>query len=102
MREEQFDKIASIEMAEHVGCANFVSPYLTSIRKMMARKDSKFLLQVCANGVDLGFYVQTCEVWDQITLLCVVYLHIETAVRGSRAVNEVFHLCRVRIWGGDS
>lgn len=42
----KFDKIASIEMAEHVGLANFVDPFLTSVHKMMAKKDSKFLLQV--------------------------------------------------------
>eukprot|EP00960_Hanusia_phi_P077710 768732-Hanusia_phi.AAC.4 len=43
---QKFDKIASIEMAEHVGIANFVDPFLVSVRKMLAKKDSKFLLQV--------------------------------------------------------
>lgn len=42
----KFDKISAIEMAEHVGCANFVSPFLTSVRQMMNDKDSKFMLQV--------------------------------------------------------
>ena len=42
----KFDKIASIEMAEHVGIVNFVDPYLTSVRKLMKSPDSSFLLQV--------------------------------------------------------
>lgn len=41
-----FDKIASIEMAEHVGLCNFVHPYLSSIRKHMKSPNSRFLLQV--------------------------------------------------------
>jgi cyclopropane fatty-acyl-phospholipid synthase-like methyltransferase len=41
-----FDKVTAIEMAEHVGCANFVNPFLVSIRKMMSSHDSKFMLQV--------------------------------------------------------
>ena len=44
--EMKFDKIASIEMAEHVGIANFVDPYLSSVRRLMKRPDSSFLLQV--------------------------------------------------------
>jgi len=44
--EIKFDKIASIEMAEHVGIANFVDPYLSSVRRLMKRPDSSFLLQV--------------------------------------------------------
>ena len=43
---QKFDKIASIEMAEHVGIANFVDPYLTTVRKLLKRPDSSFLLQV--------------------------------------------------------
>ena len=33
-------------MAEHVGIANFVDPYLVNVRKLMRSKDSKFLMQV--------------------------------------------------------
>jgi cyclopropane fatty-acyl-phospholipid synthase-like methyltransferase len=44
--DRKFDKITSIEMAEHVGIANFVDPYLTSVKNLMAKKDSKFLMQV--------------------------------------------------------
>ncbi len=44
---QKFDKIASIEMAEHVGIANFVDPYLKTVRNLMKRPDSSFLLQVC-------------------------------------------------------
>jgi len=43
---QQFDKIASIEMAEHVGIANFVDPYLKKVRRMLKNKDSLFLMQV--------------------------------------------------------
>jgi hypothetical protein len=43
---QKFDKIASIEMAEHVGIANFVDPYLKTVRNLMKRPDSSFLLQV--------------------------------------------------------
>lgn len=42
----KFDKIASIEMAEHVGVTNFVDPYLKTVRSLLAKKDSKFLIQV--------------------------------------------------------
>jgi cyclopropane fatty-acyl-phospholipid synthase-like methyltransferase len=45
-RDRKFDKIASIEMAEHVGIANFCDPFLCSVRKMLKRPDSSFLLQV--------------------------------------------------------
>merc|ERR1711871_913652 len=45
-KNRKFDKIASIEMAEHVGIKNFVDPYLKSVRELMARKDSMFLMQV--------------------------------------------------------
>ena len=34
-------------MAEHVGIANFVDPYLKTVRNLMKRPDSSFLLQVC-------------------------------------------------------
>lgn len=42
----KFDKISSIEMAEHVGLANFVDPYLKNVRRLMKNKDSMFLMQV--------------------------------------------------------
>jgi len=45
-KEMTFDKVTAIEMAEHVGCANFVNPFLVSIREMMSSQDSKFMLQV--------------------------------------------------------
>ena len=45
-KDRKFDKITSIEMAEHVGIGNFVDPYLTSVKNLMAKKDSKFLMQV--------------------------------------------------------
>lgn len=41
----KFNKIASIEMAEHVGLANFVDPYLTGVRRLMT-DDGLFLMQV--------------------------------------------------------
>jgi cyclopropane fatty-acyl-phospholipid synthase-like methyltransferase len=43
---QKFDKIASIEMAEHVGVKNFVDPYLLSVKNMLANKDSMFMMQV--------------------------------------------------------
>lgn len=60
---QKFDKIASIEMAEHVGIANFVDPYLTTVRKLLKRPDSSFLLQVSglrqgANWQVLGLRVK--------------------------------------------
>jgi len=45
-KEQKYDKIASIEMAEHVGIANFCDPYLSSVRRLLKRPDSSFLLQV--------------------------------------------------------
>ncbi len=42
----KFDKIASIEMAEHVGLANFVDPYLSNIRKRLDDNNGIFLMQV--------------------------------------------------------
>lgn len=44
--ETKFDKIASIEMAEHVGITNFINPYLKTVRRLMKNKDSTFLMQV--------------------------------------------------------
>jgi cyclopropane fatty-acyl-phospholipid synthase-like methyltransferase len=44
-RNRKFDKIASIEMAEHVGLANFVDPYLSGVRRLMT-DDGLFLMQV--------------------------------------------------------
>ena len=44
-KNRKFDKIASIEMAEHVGLANFVDPYLTGVRRLM-NDDGLFLMQV--------------------------------------------------------
>lgn len=43
---QQFDKIASIEMAEHVGLANFIDPYLKNVKRLLKNKDSLFLMQV--------------------------------------------------------
>jgi len=45
-QDQKFDKIASIEMAEHVGLANFVDPYLANVRRLLKNKDSMFLMQV--------------------------------------------------------
>ena len=45
-QDRKFDKIASIEMAEHVGIANFVDPYLSSVKALMKSKDSCFMMQV--------------------------------------------------------
>lgn len=44
-KNRKFNKIASIEMAEHVGLANFVDPYLTGVRRLM-EDDGLFLMQV--------------------------------------------------------
>lgn len=44
-KDRKFDKIASIEMAEHVGLANFVDPYLSGVRRLM-KDDGLFLMQV--------------------------------------------------------
>lgn len=82
----RFDKIASIEMAEHVGVQNFRPVYLKRVRELMKTDESKFLLQVSGlrqgaswedlawglfmskyifPGADastpLHFYVQACE-----------------------------------------
>jgi len=44
---QSFDKIASIEMAEHVGLNNFVDPYLKEIReRMTSETEGAFLMQV--------------------------------------------------------
>lgn len=45
-KDRKFDKIASIEMAEHVGIKNFVDPYLKSVRELMSSDDGMFLMQV--------------------------------------------------------
>jgi cyclopropane fatty-acyl-phospholipid synthase-like methyltransferase len=45
-QDRKFDKISSIEMAEHVGIKNFVDPYLTTVRRLLKNKDSMFLMQV--------------------------------------------------------
>lgn len=44
--EKKFDKIASIEMAEHVGMANFRDPFLVNILNLLKTPQSKFFLQV--------------------------------------------------------
>ena len=45
--DRSFDKIASIEMAEHVGLNNFVDPYLKEIReRMTSETEGAFLMQV--------------------------------------------------------
>lgn len=45
--DRSFDKIASIEMAEHVGLNNFVDPYLKEIReRMTSQQEGALLLQV--------------------------------------------------------
>jgi len=51
-QDRKFDKIASIEMAEHVGIANFCDPYLKNVLRLMKNKDSMFLMQVA--GLRLG------------------------------------------------
>jgi cyclopropane fatty-acyl-phospholipid synthase-like methyltransferase len=43
--DRKFDKIASIEMAEHVGIANFQT-YLGIVKGLLKRKDSMFMMQV--------------------------------------------------------
>jgi len=44
---QKFDKVASIEMAEHVGLNNFVDPYLKEIReRMTSEQEGAFLMQV--------------------------------------------------------
>jgi len=45
-QDQKFDKISCVEMAEHVGIANFVDPYLKNIRRLLAKPDSKFYMQV--------------------------------------------------------
>jgi len=44
-QDRKFDKIASIEMAEHVGLQNFVDPYLAGVSRLM-KDDGIFLMQV--------------------------------------------------------
>ena len=44
--DHQFEKVASIEMAEHVGIANFANPYLEKVKAFMKGPDSRFCLQV--------------------------------------------------------
>jgi len=44
-KDRKFNKIASIEMAEHVGIANFVDPYLAGVNRLM-EDDGMFLMQV--------------------------------------------------------
>ena len=45
--DRKFDKIASIEMAEHVGLNNFVDPYLKEIReRLTSETEGAFLMQV--------------------------------------------------------
>ena len=45
-KDRKFDKIASIEMAEHVGINNFVDPYLKNIRDRLPEDNGIFLMQV--------------------------------------------------------
>lgn len=45
-QDQQFDKISSIEMAEHVGIANFIDPYLKNVKRLLKNKDSLFMMQV--------------------------------------------------------
>lgn len=45
-KDRKFDKIASIEMAEHVGLNNFVDPYLKNIRDRLPEDNGIFLMQV--------------------------------------------------------
>jgi cyclopropane fatty-acyl-phospholipid synthase-like methyltransferase len=44
--DKKFDKISAIEMAEHVGIANFVDPFLHSVKNRLRSKDSLFMMQV--------------------------------------------------------
>lgn len=44
--DRKFDKIASIEMAEHVGLNNFVDPYLKNIYDRLPEDNGIFLMQV--------------------------------------------------------
>lgn len=53
--QRRFDKIASIEMAEHVGLANFGPVYLNRVREMMQKPDSRFVLQVSGLRQGAGF-----------------------------------------------
>lgn len=43
---KKYDKICSIEMAEHVGLANFTNPYISKVKNLMKGPDSRFCLQV--------------------------------------------------------
>lgn len=45
-RDRKFDKIASIEMAEHIGITNFVDPYLSTVRHLLQDDKGAFLMQV--------------------------------------------------------
>jgi len=45
-KDRKFDKIASIEMAEHIGISNFVSPYLSTVRNLLKDDKGAFLMQV--------------------------------------------------------
>ena len=45
-KDRKFDKIASIEMAEHVGINNFVDPYLKNIYDRLPEDNGIFLMQV--------------------------------------------------------
>ena len=44
-KDRRFNKISSIEMAEHVGLANFVDPYLSGVYRLL-EDDGIFLMQV--------------------------------------------------------
>lgn len=44
-KDRKFNKISSIEMAEHVGLANFVDPYLSGVYRLL-EDDGIFLMQV--------------------------------------------------------
>lgn len=111
--EMKFDKIASIEMAEHVGIANFVDPYLSSVRRLMKRPDSSFLLQVSglrqgANWQDvawglfmskyifpgadastpLNWYVNALGAWP-----CFEHVHVDEAVGGAGSSECAVSCC---------
>ncbi len=72
-KDRKFDKIACIEMAEHVGLANFVDPYLSGVRRLL-EDDGLFLMQVAglrqgANWQDVawGLFMSKCVVWLGLT-----------------------------------
>lgn len=44
-KSQTFHKIASIEMAEHVGIRNFVNPYLSGVKRLL-EDDGLFMMQV--------------------------------------------------------